>query len=585
MPANEKTETVEGSPASAEVRELRLLMVEDNEDDALLLFAELEAKGHCLVHRRVDTAEALKAALREGGWDVVISDHDIPGFSSMEALTIVKQLGDELPFIIYSGHISETLATSAMKDGAGDYIRKGHYDRLIPVIEREIRGAAARRAVRQADHRIQQLAFYDDLTGLPNQNRFCLAVSERMQAKPGPSMILVMDLVRFMRINNSFGFEAGNTVLEEVASRLAQRLPEGGELARVGGDRFAVMIPGIAGGEDATESAHDLLQVFDKPFLREGLELFVTANAGMVLIGGGEFDVRQAIVDAETAMAQQKKKAPAIKVCLFDSTMNRVSVAGLELENDLRHAGPKGEFLLEFQPTLDLATGRVRSAEALIRWQHPQRGLVSPVEFVPVADESGLIIHIGEWVLREACHSAQGWPDARVSVAVNVSAVQFGQPKLVETVESVLKETRLAPHRLGLEITESALMEDVESALATLAALKKLGVTLLVDDFGTGYSSLSYLKRFPIDVLKVDQSFIRDLPHDDEDAAIVGAIIALARSLRLTTVAEGVETAEQLDFLRAAGCDVVQGYHIAYPMGAATFSAWLSAQGRVGGNV
>ncbi|MGE5466437.1 MAG: putative bifunctional diguanylate cyclase/phosphodiesterase [Ignavibacteria bacterium] len=563
---------------------IRMLIVEDSEDEAFLLYSELNARGARLDWQRVDTARDLSAALVARDWDIIICDHNMPGFDSFAALQIVKQSGKDIPFVIYSGQISDQQAVSAMHDGVQDYIEKGNYARLMPVIERELKNAAARSAVRQADSRIQELAYYDGLSNLPNHNLFCAQVTEwilenEKRGTPASGAIAYIDLDRFLRINTSFGYDTGNEILRQAAKRLTAALPPEATLARLSGDAFGIFLPGASLGDGLEDAVHWIKQVFDAPFERGGIELYITASVGIARMPEDGGEVYELLMNAETAMTWAKRVG-GNAIQFYRRDMNANSGERVAMESDLRHALERDELFLHYQPCIDAADGRTVGMEALVRWQHPTRGLIPPDRFIPIADESGLIVDIGEWVLRRACEQGRKWQDKgfAVYIAVNVSAVQFGQPRLLEVVRRALSETGFAPQALQLEITESVLMQDAESAIGMLRAFKAMGVRISVDDFGTGYSSLSYLKRFPIDILKIDKSFVRDLPDDEEDAAIVRAIIALAHSLRLTTVAEGVEDAAQVEFLRRERCDRFQGYHFSRPVDVPAMDQRLSSE-------
>lgn len=560
--------------AVAGERQINLLVVEDSEDDAFLLYSELNSRGVRLDWTRVECADELKVALTRQDWDIIICDHNMPGFDSAAALEIVKQSGKDIPFIIHSGQISNQQAVSAMHDGVQDFIEKGNYARLLPVIERELKNAAARNAVRQADDRIQELAYYDGLSSLPNHNLFCSRVTEWMletekRNEVPAGTIYYLDLDRFLRINASFGYEAGNDILRQAAQRLVQVMPSQALLARLSGDAFGMFVPGAGELDLLRGVACDLNRSFDAPFRIKGVELYVTASVGFARMPEGGSEVHELLMNAETAMAQAKRGG-GNGFMLYRRDMNANSGERVAMESDLRHAVIRNELFLQYQPCIDGQTGLTVGMEALVRWRHPVHGVIPPNRFIPVADESGLIVDIGEWVLRRACQQGKHWQDRGFDgyVAVNVSAMQFGQPRLLEVVSRALAETGFAARALQLEITESVLMDDAESAIGMLRAFKAMGVRISVDDFGTGYSSLSYLKRFPIDVLKIDQSFVRGLPADEEDAAIVHAIIALARALRLTIVAEGVENAEQHEFLRTERCDRFQGFLFSPPLDA-----------------
>ncbi|MBI3053282.1 MAG: GGDEF domain-containing response regulator [Betaproteobacteria bacterium] len=546
-------------------------MVEDSEDDARLLCSELASAGNDLTYKQVDCVSGMRAALQESDWDVVISDHAMPSFSSLEALDLLKQSGKDIPFIIYSGNIGEQVAVSAMRNGAHDYVYKGNGARLIPSIERELKNAAIRRAQKQAETHIYRLAYHDELTGLPKRNLFCEKVgevlSERSLSGAAAAMYFI-DLDRLMRINNTYGYAMGDALIRQVAQRLKDCVGETGILARVGGDKFAVFKGSIADSREMQTFADHVMESFTVPFAIDNLEFDVTLSMGICVYPDDGEDVSTLLVNAESAMALAKKLWRN-NYKYYVKEMGEASSRRLVLETSLRRAVERGELLVQYQPIVDVRTGNFTGAEALVRWNHPQFGLLAPDKFIPLADEIGLIIEIGEWVLHQACMQTKSWHDMGfypLSISVNVSAVQLGQPQLLNQVAGVLTKTGLDPACLELEITESVLMQDAEATISMLRALKEMGIKISVDDFGTGFSSLSYLKRFPIDILKIDKSFTRDIDMDPDNSAIVTAIAVLARSLNLSVLAEGVESQQQLDFLRGQKCDRVQGYLFSRPL-------------------
>jgi diguanylate cyclase (GGDEF)-like protein len=553
---------------------ISLLIVDDSEDDAFLLFSELASRGAKVDYQRVDSGRDMSQALGNGEWDLIICDHSMPGFDALTALDILKKSGKDIPFIIYSGHISDQTAYSAMGDGVNDYIQKGNFARLIPVIERELKGAAARHAVRQADSRILELANFDKLSNLPNHNYFCARVTECIAecerlGKSPCGTLFYLDLDRFLRINSSFGYEAGNEILRQAAGRLKECVVESGAiLARFGGDEFGIFYPGLGDRQAALNFAQWLKQAFEAPFMHAGIELYLTCSIGIAQVPEDGRQVYDLLMNAETAMANAKRGGRN-EFRFYEREMNATSAERIAMESELRHAIERDELFLQYQPCVDSASLKTIGVEALVRWRHPERGLIPPDRFIPIADESGLIVNIGEWVLRQACRQARAWHDQgypELSVSVNVSAVQFAQPRLLDVVNRALQDSGLRPQALTLEITESVVMHDAETAVGMLRALKHMGVKLSIDDFGTGYSSLSYLKRFPIDILKIDKSFVRTLGVDEEDTAIVHTIMALAKSLRLMTIAEGVETAHQVRMLQQEQCDRFQGFHFSRPV-------------------
>jgi diguanylate cyclase (GGDEF)-like protein len=380
--------------------------------------------------------------------------------------------------------------------------------------------------------------------------------------------ILFMDLDRFKVINDSLGHEVGDVLLRQVADRLRAQSREGDTVARMGGDEFVVLVENQATLSDISACARRLVEQLSAPYLLGKKDCHVTMSIGISVFPADGSDSQELLKAADVAMYRAKQTGRN-NYQYYLPSMNVHTVERLELESDLSHALERGEFLLHYQPKVEIATGLITGVEALLRWKHPLRGLVPPLDFISLAEETGLIVPIGEWVLATACARTKAWQDqglTNLSVAVNLSARQFADSTLLPKLTRIIQASGLDPSSLELEITESAVMSQGESAVAVLEKLKSIGVQIALDDFGTGYSSLAYLKRFPIDTLKVDRSFIRDIPAASYDMKITRAIIAMAHSLKLKVVAEGVETADQLKFLRTQCCDAVQGYFLYRPL-------------------
>ncbi len=426
--------------------------------------------------------------------------------------------------------------------------------------------------------RIQQLSRQDPLTGLPNrsllQEHFAHA-----RAQDEHLAVLWIDLDHFKEVNDTLGHVMGDMLLLEMARRLRNTLRLQDVLSRHAGDDFVALLPGMEQG-GAAELAAALLASLAQPFTLAAQEITVTGSIGIAVCPGDATQFDTLLKHAETAMYRVKEDSRN-SYCFFMPEMQERTARTLALGHALRLAQQRGELHLAYQPQMDLASGRITGAEALMRWDSPQWGAVSPAEFIPLAEASGLIVAMGEWALREALAQLRAWQDqglAPLTVAVNLSAVQFNQPDLPEVVDHLLQQAGVAPQCLELELTEAVAMKNPEVAAQRIEALREKGIRLSIDDFGTGYSSLSYLKRFKIHTLKIDQSFVRDLGCDPDDQAIATAIIQLARSLELSTIAEGVETAEQLQWLQARGCDAVQGYHLSRPLAPAAFAAFVRSR-------
>ncbi|WP_373568415.1 EAL domain-containing protein [Pseudomonas sp. LJDD11] len=436
-----------------------------------------------------------------------------------------------------------------------------------------------------SEQRIHRLAYYDALTHLPNRTLFQDRLHSALQQAERQSawvVLMFLDLDRFKPINDSLGHAAGDRMLKEMASRLLACVTDDDTVARMGGDEFTLLLHSGATREVALNRAihvaEQILNSLVTPFVLEGREFFVTASIGIALSPQDGHELSQLMKNADTAMYHAKERGKN-NFQFYQADMNATALERLELESDLRHALEQEEFVLYYQPQFSGDGKRLTGAEALLRWRHPRRGLVPPNDFIPVLEELGLVMEVGDWVLAEACRQLKTWHQERVrvpKVSVNISARQFGDGQLGERIAATLRDTGLPPACLELELTESILMREVGEAMQTLAGLKNLGLSIAVDDFGTGYSSLNYLKQFPIDVLKIDRSFVDGLPSGEQDAQIARAIIAMAHSLNLSVIAEGVETHEQLDFLREHGCDEVQGYLFGRPMPAGQFEAQFS---------
>lgn len=431
-----------------------------------------------------------------------------------------------------------------------------------------------------AAQRIEYLAYNDQLTGLPNRTMFSVALNQALHEAHRHTRrfaLLFVDLDRFKHINDTLGHATGDVLLKDVAVRLGETLRAGDMVARLGGDEFVVLIKDLQNEKHAEIVADKILAAIAKPLLFSGHELRVTCSVGVSIYPGDGEDAQTLMKNADIAMYQAKEKGRN-HFSFYSAERNVNTFERLALETSLRRAVDRDELLLHYQPKMDFRHGGTSGMEALLRWQHPEMGMVSPAQFIPLAEETGLIVPIGMWVLRTACRQMVQWREkgfSQLVISVNLSPRQFSDTNLLEDIAATLAESGLDGRCLELEITESAIMQDVERGRKLLMALKAMGIRIAVDDFGTGYSSLSTLKQFPIDTLKIDRSFIRDLATDAEDRGLTEAIIAMGKALKLHLVAEGVETQEQLDFLRERGCDELQGYHYSRPLPGAQFEAFV----------
>lgn len=681
---------------------LRVLIVEDSESDAGLLLRHLERGGYVLEHEVVDNAESMRAALGRQAWDIVIADYVLPQFDAPSALKVLKESGQDIPFIVVSGSIGEDIAVRMMKSGAHDYLLKDNLTRLVPAVQRELREAVIRRererveselrvygqvfeasceaiavtdarrniiavnrafsditgyeaheitgktaqalssggydpafynsiwqtvdecgywtgeiwarkksgdlfmewlsisAIRdnsgritnyvtqgvditsqkRADERIHYLAHYDSLTKLPNrtllQDRIARAITaaERNNDKIA---IMFIDLDRFKNINDSLGHPVGDRLLQAVADRLRGCVRDNDTVARLGGDEFVVVLP-ETGSEGAGNVATKILTSLSGPYQIESFQLIITPSIGISIFPEDGGDIETLIKNADAALYHAKDSGRN-NYQFFTQEMNIAAFERISLENGLRQGIERGEFALFYQPQINARTGAVTALEALVRWNHPHWGLLPPSMFIHVAEDSGIVIPLGKWMLREACQQIVQWQKSgfpQVPVAVNISAVQLRDKGFSAFVQEVLAETGLPASLLQLELTESILMQDESRSSPGIKELSALGVQLALDDFGTGYSSLTYLRRFPISKLKIDRSFIRNCAKESSDGAIVKAIINLAHSLGLRVIAEGVETADQYQFVIDEGVDDIQGYYFSRPLNAEELIGFLT---------
>ena len=555
---------------SAMRKMLRVLAVEDSENDFELIRNVLVESGFTVMHERVETAASLKAALEREPWDVVVCDHNLPALDSMSALKIVREVAENIPLIIVSGLIQDEAAIEAMRHGARDFIRKDNLSKLVLVVERELQDAEMRADLEATQKRLHQVSHFDSLTGLPNcDHLFKYLESMTLRAEHGhPFAVFLIDLNRFRKITKTLGVLAGDKVLFEAAERLRFALGQGNFIARLGADRFVAIVTHLEQEAQARKVAIAIHQCMNGVFRIDNQELFVKASVGASFYPRDGLEWDELFKNAESALYGAKTDGGS-SYRAYKPEMDSLGKEWLMMETALYHALERKQFVLHYQPQFDLFSGRIIGAEALIRWQHPELGMISPGEFVPMLEETGLIVPVGEWVLRTACAQNKQWQDAGlppIRIAVNLSAIQFRQPGLAKTVRKVLKETGLLPGYLELEITENIAVHAEEMVIAILDELRAIGIQIAIDDFGTGYSSLSYLKRFPIDKLKIDQSFVRDCKGGIHDDGIVMAIIGMGRSLKLKVIAEGVESQMQADFLKLNGCDEVQGYFYGEPV-------------------
>ncbi len=556
-----RTRSVPAAPAAQ-----RVLLVEDSPGDAALVEAMLEeAAPGAFVCFRVGRAGDAVEALLSSVYDCVLLDLSLPDAYGLDALDQLRTAALDVPIVVLSGRRDEQLAIGAVQDGAQDYLIKGEVESRL--LARSIAYAVERK---RAEAELAHQALHDGLTGLPNRalllDRLGQAIA-RLERTGTSVAVLFCDLDRFKVVNDSLGHEAGDKLLTGVAERLTDVLRTGDTAARFGGDEFVVLCEDVDGERHAVLVAQRIARRLAEPFALGEDQVHVKVSFGIAVTDRSSVRAESLVRDADAAMYRAKERGGSLYE-VFDTGMRRRAVRRLATETALHRALDHDELLLYFQPQLDMVSGTVTGVEALVRWQHPERGLVGPVEFIPAAEETGLIHRLGAWVIREACRQSVAWRGG-LTMAINLSPRQVLHPELVRSVARIVRDSGVDPTQLCFEITETAVLDDVDAATAVLEQLKGLGASLAIDDFGTGYSSLKALQQFPFDVVKIDRSFVAGMAGSSQEAAIVAAVISLSQALGLRTVAEGIETAGHLEGLRKLGCDLGQGYYFARPTPAA----------------
>ena len=567
----------------------KVLVIENPGPSRQDLVSYLESENF-LINLADDGATGVKA-VRQHRPDVVLCSGSFSfGLDGLQVLEAIRR-DEEMkltPFILLTNVAERSHTRRAMELGADDCI-------VRPVANTDIVNTIAARIKRQFDtnelyvstlrntaEQINRLAHYDSLTDLPNYRLLHQRLSQAIVTAHSSQQTLAfmsLSLDRLRLVNTVMGYPAGDELLKASARRMQACLPPGATLARLTANQFAIVLPNLARPQEARETAENLMDALSRPFSLPGQEVFVTTSIGIAFLLHQSEDIYTLLRQADAALEYAKKQKS--NYCQFyRSDMPVVFSDQIAMETRLRYALERSEFEVYYQPQLNLSNGRVEGCEALIRWCHPEQGYISPAKFVPLAEDTGLIVEIGQWVMQTACAQARSWQEMGLGMkymSINLSSVQFNQPNLIDSIKDILATTGLMPRHLELEVTETALMQDAESAIATLGVIQGLGIRTAIDDFGTGYSSLSYLKELPIDTLKIDNCFVRGATHDPKNQAILQSTIELAHRLSLKVVAEGIENADEQALLTKYECDYLQGYWVGKPMTASAIEKRLAS--------
>lgn len=564
---------------------MRILIIDDDKIDRMAVRRMIQLAGISAELAEASASQEAMVLLAQAEFDCVFLDYRLMPEDGLTVLRSIKVVAPNVPVIMMTGHGDELIAVEAMKAGAVDYFPKNKL--TADLMERMLRytcdAKISQRKLHQAEERIRHLAYYDSITGIPNRVMFQDYLDEAIAQQKidhGQLALIYFDLDRFKLINDTLGHKIGDVVLQEVAKRLQGSLA-GRFIARMGGDEFVILLDSLSDVERAQEFAQQILEIFAQPFFVDEYEVYVTASIGIVLYPDNGEDVNSLLRNADTAMYRAKESGKNTYQ-LYAPIMGADMVNAIALEKDLRRAIEKNELVLHYQPKVSLVTGKIVGMEALVRWQSATQGLVPPNCFIPIAEETGLIVPLGMWVLEAACRQNKYWQDMGfppLPIAVNFSAQQIFQRGIVENIRSILRQTGLLPSYLDMEITESIAVINDKYVLGVLRELRDMGINISLDDFGTGYSSLSYVVRFPVNTIKIDRSFIQEMgPANSQLSLVVAAMVAMAQKLNLKVVAEGVETEQQLAYLKGLACDEFQGFLFSRPLDKDAFTQLLQTE-------
>jgi diguanylate cyclase (GGDEF)-like protein len=550
-------------------KSIRALLVEHSDEDAQMLVREMRHGGYNIDYLRVETPAALSSALSQKTWDVVLAEYQMPNFNGTDALRLFKRAGLDCPFVIVSRAMSDETGAATMKAGAHDYLLKGNLTRLVPTIDRELQQAEIRRQHKGANQKLQYLASHDLTTDLPNYAFFSERLTQALlnaQHEKNQLAVLIMKVNRFHDLNEALGDQLCDVLLMQLGRRLTAELPSSLTFACLRSNEFGVLIPAAKGPDAALQVVHEIISVLERSFIiSEGLKLDLQVGFGIALFPEHGTAADLLIRRARAAFASTKKSHSQYAFYTLEqhqSAQHRLSLVG-----DLRRAIVENQLFLLYQPKVDLASLRLTGVEALVRWKHPQLGILTPDHFIPLAEQTGLIMPLTLWVFNEALRQTKIWNQENVglNVAVNLSPWNLQSTRLPEQIGGLVTSSGISPSQLELELTESAIVANPKQAAEILASVKQMGLLITVDDFGTGYSSLAHLHRLPIDAIKIDKSFVMKMASETQDTVIVRSMIHLAHNLNLKVVAEGVENRQTMDILRKMGCDMAQGYYISHP--------------------
>lgn len=559
---------------------LSILFVEDSVTDVELILLQLSTSNYAVEWTQVYTEAALRQALAQRTWDIVLCDFVMPGFDGARALVVVREQEQHVPFIFVSGAIGEDVAVEAMQAGAQDYVMKHNLKRLLPAIERALREAVIKRDRNRMHERLDFLAHHDPLTGLANRSLFLdhlsLAMHDAHRNNTNVAVAFV-DVDKFKLINDTYGHDAGDEILKFVASQMSSCARRSDTVARLAGDEFGVILSKIDDPHDTTRIVQSILNKVASPMRIEGTDVVIRLSIGIAVYPTDGREANELLRNADVAMYRAKQGGGGYE--FFTTEMQRSVQKRVMAEASLREAFASKQLQTEFQPVVSIVERRVIEMESIVRWPAEQ-GIQFSAEWLPLAEQNGLIFPISEWALRQTCEQCLRWRHAGfglLRVSMNVSLKLFQRYNLFETIQTTLNDVGLDPAALELEISELALAGNDSHLLRTLKQLHDIGTTLAIDNFGIGYSSLGHLRRLPVDVLKIDSSFTRNVIDNQDDRNIVKAIVSMAECLHIRVVAQGVETRQQAEMLRAQGCQYLQGSLYGDALPSAEVLPWLSA--------